>query len=123
MTKIEQKELLGKGKTICDRDILLSIVNLATNEVSGVARLSPMYKTVIGKGSGKTVMNGVKIKIDKEDGKLEVNVYIEILNGNKVPDVSFKVQENIKNAITSMMELKIRSVNVHVMKVCMKEIG
>ena len=119
MTKLE--EIPGKGKTTCDRDILLSIINLATKEISGVAQLSPLYKTIIGKGTSKTIAQGVKVKIGKDDGKLDVDVYIEIKNGNKVPDVSFKIQENIKNAITSMMEMKIKSVNVHVLKVCMKD--
>lgn len=43
-----KKNLLGKGKVEIDRDILLSIINLATKEINGVHSLTndylPLYK-------------------------------------------------------------------------------
>jgi len=34
--------------------------------------------------------------------------------GIKIPDISWKIQENVKNAIESMTGLKVSEVNVHV---------
>ena len=51
-----------------------------------------------------------------KDG-LNVDVYINIYANYNVTDVAFKVQENVKNSILSMVDIAIHSINVRVMNV------
>ena len=50
-------------------------------------------------------------------GKLIIDVYLKVFNGVNVPDISFRVQENIKNNISSMVEMKTGKINIHVVGV------
>ena len=104
-----------KGKVEIDRDILLSIINLATKEINGVASLTNDYLPWIKK-MVKPKSEGVAIKFDI-NGTLNVDVYIKVLIGYSVPDIAYRVQENIKNSIISMTEMPVKSINVHVLGV------
>lgn len=104
-----------KGKVEIDRDILLSIINLATKEINGVASLTNDYLPWIKK-MVKPKSEGVAIKFDI-NGTLNVDVYIKVLIGYSVPDIAYRVQENIKNSLGSMVGIKPGKINVHVLGV------
>lgn len=108
-----------KGNISCNKDILSSIISLATKEISGVACLCDGIFGRLSKFFKNTEAKGVKIKFDK-NASLLIDVYIKIYNGNTVPDIAYKVQENIKNNISSMVDMKTAKVNVHVMGVMFK---
>lgn len=105
--------LKKSGKVEIDRDILLSIINLATKEISGVESLTNAYIPFVKKIFNKPKSEGVSIKFDM-NGVLNVDVYIKVFIGYSVPDVAFRVQENIKNSLNSMVGLKPGKINVHV---------
>lgn len=105
-----------KGKITCDKNILLSIINLATKEIKGVARLTNSYLPWIKKAFKKNAYEGVEIKFEN-NGTLKVDVYIDVFVGENMPDIAFKVQENIKNNLSSMVEIKASKINVHIMDV------
>ena len=118
MTKTKTT-LPKKGKVEIDRDILLSIINLATKEINGVESLTnaylPIYKKML-----KPKSEGVAIKFDT-NGLLNVDVYIKVYMGYSVPDIAYRVQENIKNALNSMVGIKPGKINVHVYGVACDE--
>lgn len=111
-----QKE---KGKITCDRNILLSIISLATKEISGVSFLQDSFAMKLKKLFSKTDSTGVKLKFSNNN-KLVVDVFIRIYNGNNVPDIAYKVQENIKNNIASMVDMRVSKINVHIVGVDFK---
>ena len=110
----------NKGKITCDRNILLSIISLATKEISGVSSLQDSFAMKIKKLFTKADSTGVKLKVSS-NGQLIIDVYVRIYSGNNVPDVAFKVQENIKNNIVSMVEMRVGKINIHVVGVDFKE--
>lgn len=114
----EDKESLvaNKGKITCNRSILLSIVNLATKEICGVSKLTSTFKNRIANMFSKNSHDGVSIRFNA-NGSLTVDVYLIICYGYSVPDIAYKVQENIKNGIAAMVDMKTTKVNVHVMGV------
>ena len=109
----------GKGKITCDRNILLSIISLATKEISGVSALQDSFCMKIKKIFSKSDLTGVKLKFAK-NGQLVIDVFIRIYNGNNVPDIAYRVQENIKNNIVSMVEMRVSKINIHVVGVDFK---
>ncbi len=109
-------EETSKGLVTYNKNIILSIVSLAAKEISGVASLCPNF----GGGFLKRIFSnnyceGVRLSHTK-DG-LVIDVFINIYADFNVSDVAFRVQENIKSGITSMMNMHIHSINVQVMGV------
>lgn len=116
MVNIEDNVSANKGKTTCNKRILLSIISLATKEISGVSELVDTPATVLKRVFKNSESKGVKLKISP-NGKITVDVYIKVFAGTSVPDISFRVQENIKNNLSSMVDLKTGKINVHIVGV------
>ena len=116
-----KNSLEKKGKVDIDRDILLSIINLATKEINGVHSLTNAELPLLRKMS-KSKSEGVSIKFDI-NGVLNVDVYIIVNIGYAVPDIAYRVQENIKNSLNSMVGIKPGKINVHVCGVNCDEAG
>ena len=113
---LDNQKPISKGKLTCDKKILASIVSLATKEINGVADLCHVFQNKVMSIANKSYVPGVKVKF-AENGNLIVDVYIKIQSGFSVPDVAYRVQENIKGNITSMIDTTVKKINVHVMGV------
>ena len=115
----QEQKITGTGKITCDKDILYSIINLATKEIKGVASLSnscvPWYKRLFRKSDYEGVI--IKFNIN---GTLKIDVYVNAYVGESVPDLAYRIQENIKNNLSSMVDMKATHINVHVMGVVCK---
>lgn len=111
----------NKGKVSCNRDILLSIVSLATKEINGVSCLCANFGNGLKKLFSNNYTEGVKIS--EVGDSIIVDIYINILFGYSVADVAFRVQENVKNGLSSMVDIKIESINVHVLGVDFQQEG
>ena len=55
------------------------------------------------------------VYIADNNGKLSVDVYVNVFYGYNVSEIAYKVQENIKNSLASMIDVEIDKVNVHVL--------
>ena len=67
------------------------------------------------KGYGEEIVQ--TIKVDYENNGITINIYIEIEYGYTVSDIAYRVQENVKNGISYMMDAKINAIHVHVLGV------
>ena len=98
------------------RNVVLSSVKLATQEISGIASLSTNGFSVWKRVFNKNYHRGVVIEFG-EDDDVYVDVFVNVLFGFSVKDVAFRVQENIKSSIESMTDFKVASINVNVIGV------
>ena len=105
----------NRGKIFYNKSILLSIIYLAAKEIAGVSRLNNHFAGKITKLFSNHYYEGVRIS-SANDG-IMIHVYLNVYYGVKVSEVVYKVQESIKNGISSMIDIKIHSINVHVMGV------
>ena len=110
----------NKGKITCDRNILLSIISLATKEISGVSVLQDNFEMKVKKIFTRADTTGIKLKFTNNN-QLIIDVYFRIYNGNNVPDIAYRVQENIKNNIVSMVEMRVSKINIHIVGVDFQE--
>lgn len=115
-----EKTIANQGKLTCNKNILFSIVNLATKEISGVVGLSSKTGNIFTRLIQNKNFNGIKIKYNT-NGLLVIDVYIDVYSNTKAPDICFKIQENIKNNIISMVDVKTAKVNVHIVDVIIKK--
>jgi len=111
----------GSGKITLDRKILVSIINLAAKEINGVESVTNSNRPLIKK-LFKRHDDGVEIKFE-ENGALTIDVYLNIYIGYSVPDIAYRVQENIRNSLATMVALKPLKINIHINNVeCDKEV-
>lgn len=111
-----ENDFLNKGKLTCNKKILCSIVSLATREINGVSSLKSNWKGKLSSLFASEKVPGVKVKFNS-NGNVIVDVYITVVNGCSIPDVAYRVQENIKNNISSMVDMRTSKVNVHIVGV------
>lgn len=102
-----------EGSVSYKRNVVLSIVNLATQEINGVASLDSTGLKLMKRVFNKNYRHGVLIEFG-EDDDVYVDVYINVLFGYSVKDIAFRVQENIKSSIESMTDFKVAAINVNV---------
>ncbi len=60
----------------------------------------------------KNLSKGVKVEVGEEQAAIDLFVVVEY--GVRIPDVAWKIQENVKRAIEGMTGLDVVEVNVHV---------
>ena len=100
-----------------DLDILKEFLILETG-----LRLNPNDTKIsilngeLPKENYKEYKKTIDIYISLND-KICIDVYISVFYGYNVSDIAYKVQENVKNSISSMVDIEIDKVNIHVMSV------
>lgn len=109
------KEKNIKGNVAFKKDIILSVINLAAKEIAGVSSIVERHGNVLALWFNKNYQNGVRLSYQKE--KISVDVYINVFFGFNVSEIAYRVQENIKNSITSMINVNLDRINVHVLGV------
>lgn len=111
--EIENGEDFDQGSIKIADEVVGIITGLAATEVEGVAGMSGGLAGGIADILGrKSLSKGVKVEVDSETA--EVDVYVIIDYGNSIPDVAWKIQDNVKQAIEGMTGLDVKAVNVHV---------
>ena len=104
------------GKVFCGKNIMLSIINLAAKEISGVSSLCSNFGSKFKKLFSNNYFEGVKVSYTQSKN-LIIDIYLNVFFGYSVADVAYRVQENVKNGISNMISAKIESINIHVMGV------
>lgn len=106
------EEKLGTLK-ISDDVIAVCTMNAAL-KTKGVARLSGGFsdnfsKNILGK---EPLYKG--IKISQNDDGINIDVYVIVEYGVKIPEVAWNIQENVKKEVEHITEAIVKAVNIHV---------
>lgn len=91
-----------KGKITYNADIVSGIVVLSLRETEGIELISSKN-------------NGIKLCFEKEGIFVDVSVIAHY--GYSVPQLAFRIQQNIKQMVESMTKYKIAKVDIHVQSV------
>ena len=105
----------AKGNVTYGSDIVLSVINLATKEIAGVSAIVTKFGSALKRWFSNNYYDGVKLTYNKD--AMSIDVYINVYFGYNVTEVAFRVQENIKNSLSGMIDVKINRINVHVLGV------
>jgi uncharacterized alkaline shock family protein YloU len=102
---------LERGKTTVAPDVMLTIAQLTSLNVSGVSAMSNVpggVNRLFKRGSGE----GVRMEI-RED-VVYVDLYLILKNGVNIRDTSRQVQQQVARAISEMVGLQVGRVNIHI---------
>lgn len=108
-----------KDSVTYKKHVVISIVSLATQEISGIASISRKSVSALRSALSKNINRGIIVDFSGNNAKIDV--FVNIKFGASVKDVAFRVQENIKSSVESMTEYKVETVNVHVVGVNFSE--
>ena len=98
-------------------EVVCIIAGLATTEVKGIIGMSAglvggITQILSGK---KNLSKGVRVEVVENCANIDLFVVVEY--GVKIPEVAMQVQENVKKAVESMTGLTVSGINVHVQDV------
>ena len=106
------KNISGENNTYMNQNMLLSIVALATKEVKGVIDVYKSKKLTFKRLFNKNIGNGVTIR-NTVDGTI-FDIYVIVSTDCEVNDIVYRIQQNVKNSVTSLVPVKIKAINVHI---------
>ncbi|MBQ8615466.1 MAG: Asp23/Gls24 family envelope stress response protein [Clostridia bacterium] len=106
------KNINGDSNTHLNKNMILSMVSLATKEIDGVVDVYQSTRLTLKRLFDKNVGKGVKIK-NTQNGVL-IDVYVIVSTDCEVSDIVYKIQQNVKNSLTSLLPIKIKAINVHI---------
>ncbi|MCT3485893.1 Asp23/Gls24 family envelope stress response protein [Lactobacillus delbrueckii] len=97
-----------------DLQVLEVILGISAQKVDGVAGMRGGLKSGLSRVFGREDRGkGVAVSVD-EDGELTANVYVYLKYGVNVPAVAGKIQEALKQQLTQMTDMNLKSIDVHV---------
>ncbi|MFV0464973.1 MAG: Asp23/Gls24 family envelope stress response protein [Lachnospiraceae bacterium] len=111
-----REDHLGEVK-IAD-EVVAIIAGLAVTEVEGVSSMAGnITNEIVSKLGMKNLSKGIRVSV--LDGKVDVDVALNVAYGYAIPEVSLKVQDKVKNAIENMTGLEVAAVNIRIASVAM----
>ncbi|MBU5677566.1 Asp23/Gls24 family envelope stress response protein [Alkaliphilus sp. MSJ-5] len=106
-------ENLEYGEVKIVDDVVATIAGLAATEVKGVAGMSGGFVGDIAEILGKkSLSKGVKVEVKEKVANIDLYIIVEY--GTKIPDVAWEIQENVKKTIETMTGIEVNEVNIHV---------
>ncbi len=96
------------------------IAGIAAAEVEGVIGLSGGIAGGIAELLGKrSFSKGIKVEIEEKE--TNINMFLVVGYGVRIPDIAQEVQEKVKKSVDSMTGLKVTEVNVHIQGVSFQD--
>ena len=102
------------GKTTISPDVLHKIACLTTMSVDGVSRMASS-KMNIEQILGSEEYKGAKVQI--KDGMVFADIYVVLMSGRNVRDVSREIQSRVSRAISEIVGMDVGGVNIHIMDI------
>lgn len=109
---MSQLKNVDENNTIINKNMVVSIINLATKEIEGVVDLYRSTRLWFLKFFDKNVGKGVRVRYTQLG--MIIDVYVIVSTVVEINDVVYRVQQNIKNSLTALLPLKISAINVHI---------
>jgi uncharacterized alkaline shock family protein YloU len=104
---------IENGNIKIANEVVGIIAGLAASEIDGVAGMSGGIAGGIAEILGKkNLSKGVKVEVGETETAIDLFIIGEY--GVRIPEVAWKIQENVKQAIESMTGLSVVEVNIHV---------
>ena len=99
------------GKTTISPDVLVTIAGLTALGVPGVSSLAkiPVGVNLIFKNRAE---DGVCITVD--DKTVSADLYLNFERDVNVRNVSREIQKRVTRAISEMVDMQVREINIHV---------
>jgi len=99
------------GTTTIAPEVLLTIAQLTSLNVSGVSRMGNVPRSA-NRLFSRRIGDGVRINI--KDDTVSAEIYVILEENVNIRDVSRNVQNDVARAISKMVGMQVGRVNVHI---------
>lgn len=107
------------GKIRISEEVISQIAVKALASVHGVEAAAP---GIMANLMGRKAVNGIRIALtDGETPDIQVDTYITVKYGLRIPDLCWDVQEAIKDQVERATGYNVKSVNVYVQGIAFEE--
>ena len=89
------------------------ISELARKTIQGIPHIKTAHRSGSKFGLGRK-SSGVKVSVDHSHGFIDIDAYILVHYGQRIPDLAWDVQEKIKDNLERYTGYSVRAVNVNV---------
>lgn len=108
-----------RGELVISDDVIATYVGEAVMKTKGVHDLyagfsDTLSKNILGKDS---IYKGLKITNDDEG--YEIDIYLIVDYGVRIPEIAWNVQKNVLNELEGVMAIVVKDVNIHIQGVSM----
>lgn len=108
-----EKALITKnGNLSISQEAITDLVSLAAKEIDGVVLIQQDAPSQIMNFLKRRPLEAVKFEEGSEGLILNLNVILQ--NGYQITDIAQKIQENIKNALETMLQIPVSIVNIRI---------
>ncbi|MGD9560295.1 MAG: Asp23/Gls24 family envelope stress response protein [Oscillospiraceae bacterium] len=98
------------GSLLISSDVIEKIAEHAVMEVEGVAALAPAAsatRSLLGKIAP---LKAIRVELKNDVADIEVSIVVQY--GSKIPELSERVQQNVKEAVQGMTSISVAKVDV-----------
>ena len=106
------KNINGENNTYMNKNMIFSMVSLATKEINGVIDVYQPTKFTFAKLFNRNIGKGVSIK--NTPNGIIIDIYVVVSTDCEVNEVVYRIQQNVKNSVTALLPVKIKAINVHI---------
>ena len=107
----EQKYVSNAGSLKISQEVIASIAGYTATDIEGVTALAPMPANISGWLERQPLR---PISIQLEDGVAIIDIRLKVKNGVKIPELSKKLQANVKEAVQNMTGVVVSKVNLQI---------
>ena len=100
------------GSLKISSEVVASIAEYAVKEVEGVACLAPIVSNIGGWLLEKQTIKPISIQMN--EGKATIDIRLLVEPNAKIPVLSRKLQEAVKDAVQSMTGIEVATVNLYI---------
>lgn len=107
------KSMNSDGNTYINKNMIVSIVSLATKEIDGVIDMYKSKRLSLKRLFDRNIGNGVSVKYTTLG--ILIDIYVIVSSDCEVNDIVYRIQQNVKNSLASLLSVNIKAINVHIM--------
>lgn len=111
--KVKEKEKDSEVLTVSDDVLAVCAIN-ATLKTEGVAEMAGGITNTLSKSLRGKELVAKGAKVTRNNDQIEIDLHVIVSYGCKIPQVAWDIQDNVKNEIRSMTNMKLNAVNIHI---------
>lgn len=101
------------GTLRISQDVIATIATTTTTEIDGVAGMAP-FASGLTSGWIWRAKSSRPVIVDLHDGIAGIDIHVNLVYGTRIPEVSSKIQQAVKDAVQNMTGVAVTKVNVYI---------
>ena len=106
----EEKASSNGGAIHISEDV---IAELARKTIQGIPNIKTASRSGSKFGLGRKGA-GIRVSVDHSQGMMDIDAYVQVKYGQRIPDLAWDVQEKIKDNLERYTGYDVKAVNVNV---------